>query len=345
MKQIAETNVVKPSVAAEIERVMVGGDLSRLSEAQRVEYVATLCESVGLNPLTQPFQYINLSGKLRLYATKDATDQLRKLHGVSITNLEKTLHEGLYVVTASALDKTGRTDASTGAVGIANKKGDDLANAIMKAETKAKRRVTLSICGLGFLDESELDTVDTRPPLEVTPITPNAATPAQIGAAIAAATTAADVATGMRVPRLVQPTQADIPQVVIDQAGLQQAATAALAESIVPEPAPSAQPVYVMAVRPYRMGSKRQLAVAHVDLSDGRKDVFAKGEKMVTALEQFCQDQVPLDIVVETRTVEKTGQEITGIVDIRKFASVTQQLEQSVAAGKPAQAHQDDIPF
>jgi hypothetical protein len=29
----------------------------------------------------------------------------------------------------------------------------------MKAETKAKRRVTLSICGLGMLDESELETV------------------------------------------------------------------------------------------------------------------------------------------------------------------------------------------
>ena len=29
----------------------------------------------------------------------------------------------------------------------------------MKAKTKAKRRVTLSICGLGILDESEADTM------------------------------------------------------------------------------------------------------------------------------------------------------------------------------------------
>ncbi|BEJ60493.1 hypothetical protein B10172_05150 [Campylobacter jejuni] len=29
----------------------------------------------------------------------------------------------------------------------------------MKAITKAKRRVTLSICGLGMLDESELETI------------------------------------------------------------------------------------------------------------------------------------------------------------------------------------------
>ena len=38
--------------------------------------------------------------------------------------------------------------------------GESRANAIMKATTKAKRRVTLSICGLGGMpDESELDTM------------------------------------------------------------------------------------------------------------------------------------------------------------------------------------------
>ena len=29
----------------------------------------------------------------------------------------------------------------------------------MKAETKAKRRATLSICGLGMLDETEIETI------------------------------------------------------------------------------------------------------------------------------------------------------------------------------------------
>ena len=36
-------------------------------------------------------------------------------------------------------------------------------NAKLKAITKAKRRVTLSICGLGFLDETEIETIPTRP--------------------------------------------------------------------------------------------------------------------------------------------------------------------------------------
>jgi hypothetical protein len=44
-------------------------------------------------------------------------------------------------------------------VTVGHLKGDALANALMKAETKAKRRVTLSIAGLGWLDETELETI------------------------------------------------------------------------------------------------------------------------------------------------------------------------------------------
>lgn len=141
--------------AAAIERVLIGGDLAKLTEPQRIAYYNAVCQSLGLNPLTKPFDYINLQGKLTLYARRDATEQLRKIHGVSITALEKTKMDDLYVVTATATDKSGRSDVSTGAVSLAGLRGENLANAIMKAETKAKRRVTLSICGLGMLDETE----------------------------------------------------------------------------------------------------------------------------------------------------------------------------------------------
>jgi len=46
-----------------------------------------------------------------------------------------------------------------GALSLKGLNAEDRANAIMKAETKAKRRVTLSICGLGFLDESEIENI------------------------------------------------------------------------------------------------------------------------------------------------------------------------------------------
>jgi hypothetical protein len=37
--------------------------------------------------------------------------------------------------------------------------GEALEIAFLKAETKSKRRVTLSICGLGMLDETEVETI------------------------------------------------------------------------------------------------------------------------------------------------------------------------------------------
>jgi hypothetical protein len=53
----------------------------------------------------------------------------------------------------------GRTDESLGAVSLVGLEGEALANSLMKAETKAKRRVALSICGLGMLDETEVEAI------------------------------------------------------------------------------------------------------------------------------------------------------------------------------------------
>lgn len=151
--------MVKIDPGAIIEQVIAMGDLSKLTPKERTEYYKTVCESIGLNPLTKPFEYINLNGKLTLYARKDATDQLRKIHGVSIRIAARERIEDVYLVTARATDSQGREDESIGAVSVRGLHGDALCNAIMKAETKSKRRVTLSICGLGMLDESEIETI------------------------------------------------------------------------------------------------------------------------------------------------------------------------------------------
>lgn len=147
-----------------VEKVMIEGDLSQLTSEQRVQYYNCVCKSLGLNPYTKPFEYIKLNGKLTLYAKRDCGDQLRRLYDVSIVSLEKTITDKLCIVTATAeyLSSSGRVrrDTSTGVLCIAGLHGNNMANALMKAETKAKRRVTLSICGLGFLDESEVGVVE-----------------------------------------------------------------------------------------------------------------------------------------------------------------------------------------
>ena len=117
-----------------IERLVMQGDLSKLSPEQRVTYYRKVCDSAGLNPYTRPLEYIILNGKMTLYARKDATEQLRKLNGISIVNLETTFVDDLYIVKATATTRDGRTDTSTGAVVIGTLKGEAKANAIMKAE-------------------------------------------------------------------------------------------------------------------------------------------------------------------------------------------------------------------
>lgn len=148
-----------------IEAVIAAGDLGKLTVDQRNTYYVTVCQSIGLNPLTRPFEYITLNGRLTLYARKDATDQLRAIKSVSITRCDVSMADPDWIiVTVEARDAAGRTDIDIGAVSRKDMRGD-LGNVIMKAVTKGKRRVTLSLCGLGMLDESEVESIPGAQPV------------------------------------------------------------------------------------------------------------------------------------------------------------------------------------
>ncbi len=165
MSEIAK--LPNQNMSQTMEAVLIEGDLSKLTSEQRVIYYKKTCESLGLNYLTKPFAYIKLNGKLTFYALKDCTEQLRKRDGVSIYEIKTTMFDGVYVVTAYARTREGKEDVATGAVPTLNLKGEALANALMKAETKAKRRVTLSICGLGMTDEEEINSIPTALKVDV----------------------------------------------------------------------------------------------------------------------------------------------------------------------------------
>lgn len=141
-----------------IDEVLIKGDLTTLNSEERVLHLHTVCSSLGLNPLTQPFEYIKLNGKTILYARKGATDQLRKIHGVDVQIESQETIDNLYCVTVNAKDKTGRSDSNIGVV-VLPQNAEYKALAMMKAVTKAKRRVTLDICGLGMMDETEAEDI------------------------------------------------------------------------------------------------------------------------------------------------------------------------------------------
>jgi hypothetical protein len=158
MSEIIPFTPAQADIAA--EQVLIRGDLASLTHAERARYYIRVCQSLGLNPLTKPFDYIFLNGKLTLYALKGCTDQLRAIHGVSAYVVTHKEADGLLTVHVRVKDREGREDEDFGVVSLPDSmKGDTRANAIMKAITKAKRRATLSLCGLGMLDETEIETI------------------------------------------------------------------------------------------------------------------------------------------------------------------------------------------
>lgn len=154
----------------DMEKLLVQGDLSSLNEGQRIDYYKKVCLLMGLNPLTRPFEYITFwekkkvkgeetwASKLMLYATRNCTDQLcgnRKISTEIIRHEERS--SGVYVVWARASMPDGRKSEAMGVTTTSGQSGNYLANAMMKAETKAKRRAVLSLCGLSFMDEAEVE--------------------------------------------------------------------------------------------------------------------------------------------------------------------------------------------
>lgn len=162
-------NLVEKAEMTEQQRqalanAIMNNDLSQLSEIERVGYVNQLCDKIGISLLSRPFDFLVTGKKIQLYANKNCCEQLRQKYGISIKIVNKSkddFGDGVVIYSVTAEGTMGdRTDTSIGSVVIPrNMSPEAIANAIMKAETKAKNRVTKSLIGLGMLDESELDTV------------------------------------------------------------------------------------------------------------------------------------------------------------------------------------------
>jgi hypothetical protein len=170
-----ENRSLATQVSESLERVLIIGDLKELSADQRVEYGRAVAKSLGINILTRPFDYIlfrEYDGgpeRLELYLNARGAAQLRKIHRIGVLpgSLKREIHDEHCIVSVDVRDGWGTTDSATGSVSLFKYKngnkvtftGREWDNAIMKCETKAKRRATLSICGLAMLDDSQLDTM------------------------------------------------------------------------------------------------------------------------------------------------------------------------------------------
>lgn len=136
-------------------------DLDSLNETQRQGYVQALCKHLGvpteLNLVMLTYIDTN-EGPRRLvpYAKRGAAEIIRGIKGIEVVSLTDKMIGGSIVYTAVGKDKTGRQEISAGSKYIDGLTGEALDDAIMTAQTRALRRMTLQYTGTGILDESEV---------------------------------------------------------------------------------------------------------------------------------------------------------------------------------------------
>jgi hypothetical protein len=158
-QQVGQANSEPVFDEAVLASIVLNGDLSNLSPTQKVAYYRIFCQRLGLDPVSQPFKLLKLNGKEILYCDRTGAQQLNKIHEISHAISSREVVAGCFVVTARASTPKGRFTDSIGAVSVERAQGESMANAMMKAETKAKRRATLDLLGLGILDESEANAI------------------------------------------------------------------------------------------------------------------------------------------------------------------------------------------
>lgn len=155
----------KPEISKDIqEKLLFTGDISKLSQEQKMQYYLAMCSRLDLDPATLPFQVIRFPSQNKevLYCTKAGAEQLNKKHKISHEIIEKKLEGDLYIVSVRAQmdsENDTRFTDEVGIVDVTGKKGNELGNLMLKSVTKAKRRATLSLLGLGMLDETEAQDV------------------------------------------------------------------------------------------------------------------------------------------------------------------------------------------
>ena len=191
--EIQTTTGEARDLAKMVESLVMRGDISALSPEHRVRFYVQTCEGLGLNPHSQPFAFLKLNGKEVMYATRGATDQLAAMH-----RIDRKIIDGPRIMdiagskvaycVAEARHPNGRTETATATLPVA-----DPVNLYMKLETKAKRRVTLSILGLGLLDETELETIPGAVRMDAVRLDARDDAPAQLAAPDALAALRADL--------------------------------------------------------------------------------------------------------------------------------------------------------
>lgn len=136
-----------------IASLVINGDLSRLTPDQKVAFYNYKCQQAGLDPAAKPFDLLKLNGKEILYANIGCTQQLTANRGLSHQIVSRENINDTYCVFCRVTGPDNRSTENMGAASLKGLVGEAIANAMMKATSKAIRRTVLAHCGLGLLDD------------------------------------------------------------------------------------------------------------------------------------------------------------------------------------------------
>lgn len=177
------------SVLLKAADLMVSGNLSKMTLVEKAQFLAQLAKAENIPAFPPPYA-IGLdpqTKKEKIISTKNRAESLRKRDSISTEILYKgPMRNGtpdgdltFYEVEIKGSTPDGRSAMDLGVVFLGNLQGQERANKIMAAVTKAQNRVTNSLSGSGMLDETEArdmgmraQEVDLRGPQRIAPRLP-----------------------------------------------------------------------------------------------------------------------------------------------------------------------------
>lgn len=176
-----EITVKNEELSLAIRSYLRTGDLSVLPDVEKDKVLLKMCEHYQLDAVMRPFILIKLNGKEVWYPTKSATDMVAAKFNLTreVLEIKENVERGILECRVKVTQEgSSRTETCISAVSIVEfgrdetgkivgkiMKGEAYANALMKVDTKAKRRATLGWLGIAdYYDpaENERDIVEIR---------------------------------------------------------------------------------------------------------------------------------------------------------------------------------------
>lgn len=153
---------VDPKEAVSITEKVIAenGNLIKLSEVERKIYYLALCDRYGLDPFTNPFDYMKQTKWNKrtqeneiigwtLYPNKKAAEAFGMKHNLNCRIVDRSVEDGCAIVVVE-ISNGSRVVQEVGAVEVTDRLGR--ADALKKAITQARRRGLLAFCGFSEPD-------------------------------------------------------------------------------------------------------------------------------------------------------------------------------------------------